>query len=88
MKYAACSGAVRWSGGLQVLKAGQSIPDEHPLVAERPELFTDTPPEADIKMPAQPSRTMAPPVESATRAPGERRSTRAPRPGKGKGGQQ
>lgn len=71
MKYANCSGAVRWSGGLQVLKPGQSIADDHPLVAERPDLFTDTEPEPDIKMPATPSRG----VERATRAPGETRGT-------------
>ncbi|MER6834252.1 hypothetical protein ABT320_09670 [Streptomyces cellulosae] len=87
MKYAACSGAVRWSGGLQVLKEGQSISDDHPLVAERPDLFTEAEPEPDIKMPAKPGRGAAAPVESATRAPGERRGTRA-RIIKGKGGQQ
>ena len=71
MKYANCSGAVRWSGGLQVLKPGQSIDDDHPLVRERPDLFTDAEPEPDIKMPATPSRG----VERATRAPGETRGT-------------
>jgi hypothetical protein len=85
MKYAACSGAVRWSGGLTVLSPGQSIADEHPLVLERPDLFTDESPEPDIKMPAKPGRTAAAPIESATRAPGERRPTRSPR-SKGKSG--
>lgn len=74
MKYSNCSGAVRWSGGLQVLKPGQSIADDHPLVAERPDLFTDAEPEPDIKTPAVPTRR-APQVERATRAPGETRQT-------------
>ncbi|GAA4676852.1 hypothetical protein GCM10023347_34000 [Streptomyces chumphonensis] len=81
MKYSKCSGAVRWSGGLQVLKPGQSIADDHPLVAERPDLFTDAEPEPDIKMPAVPSRG----VEQATRAPGETRGTRTTRKGTAKG---
>lgn len=84
MKYAACSGAVRWSGGLQVLSPGQSIADDHPLVLERPDLFTDAEPEPDIKMPAKPGRGASAPIESATRAPGERRNT--PRRSKAKGG--
>lgn len=79
MKYAACNGAVRWSGGLTVLSPGQSIADDHPLVAERPDLFTDAAPEPDIKMPAKPGRGASAPIESATRAPGERRTTRSPR---------
>ncbi len=87
MKYATCSGAVRWSGGLQVLKPGQSIADDHPLVRERPDLFTDAEPEPDIKMPAAPSRG----VERATRAPGEVRGTPTARKGatarKGKPGE-
>lgn len=81
MKYAACSGAVRWSGGLTVLSPGQSIADDHPLVTERPDLFTDAEPEPDIKMPAKPGRGAPAPVEAATRAPGERRATTR---GKGK----
>lgn len=74
MKYAACSGAVRWSGGLTVLSPGQSIADDHPLVVERPDLFTEAEPEPDIKMPAKPGRgeSAEPPrVERATREPGE-----------------
>ncbi|MEU6491095.1 hypothetical protein ABZ890_11960 [Streptomyces sp. NPDC046984] len=84
MKYSNCNGAVRWSGGLTVLKAGQSIDDDHPLVIERPDLFTDDSPEPDIKKPAKPGRTASARIESATRAPGERRGTR--RNAKGKGG--
>lgn len=88
MKYAACSGAVRWSGGLTVLSPGQSIADDHPLVAERPDLFTDDAPEPDIKMPAKPGRSAAVRVETATRAPGERRkgTSRTSPSSKSKGG--
>ncbi|MFI1030738.1 hypothetical protein [Streptomyces sp. NPDC020951] len=77
MKYAACSGAVRWSGGLTVLSPGQSIADDHPLAVERPDLFTDESPEPDIKMPAKPGRGAVAPIESATRAPGERSNARS-----------
>ncbi|MEU3255916.1 hypothetical protein [Streptomyces sp. NPDC006997] len=78
MKYVKRSLAVRWSGGTMALREGQSIADDHPLVAARPELFTDSEPEPDIKMPAVPGRHGAPRVERATRAPGEVRKT-APR---------
>jgi hypothetical protein len=73
VKYSACSGAVRWSGGLTVLKPGQSIKDDHPLVIERPDLFTDDEPEADIPLPAGPRGRHVPQVERATQAPGEAR---------------
>jgi hypothetical protein len=68
--------AVRWSGGTQILKPGQSIADDHPLVAERPELFTDAEPEPDIPMPAVPGRGRAgaPRVETAAQAPAEMRT--------------
>ncbi|MBZ6135766.1 hypothetical protein [Streptomyces olivaceus] len=71
MKYVKRSLAARWSGGTATLREGQSIGDDHPLVAERPDLFTDTEPEPDIKMPATSGRHGAPRVERATRAPGE-----------------
>lgn len=77
MKYVKRSLAVRWSGGTAALREGQSISDDHPLVAERPDLFTDAEPEPDIKMPAAPGRHGAPRVERATRAPGEVRKTTA-----------
>ncbi|MFH9404895.1 hypothetical protein ACH4JS_34810 [Streptomyces sp. NPDC017638] len=70
MKYVKQSLAVRWSGGTAALREGQSIADDHPLVAERPDLFTDTAPDPDIKMPAA-GRLGAPRVERATREPGE-----------------
>lgn len=85
MKYSTCSGAVRWSGGLTVLGIGQSIDDDHPLVAERPDLFTDTGPGPDIKLPAKPSRG-APVIEQATRAPGEVRTGGKGQPRKGQPG--
>lgn len=75
MKYVKRSMAVRWSGGTTTLREGQSIGDDHPLVEERPDLFTDAEPEPDIKMPAVPGRHGAPRVERATRAPGEVRKT-------------
>jgi hypothetical protein len=75
VKYVKRSLAVRWSGGTVALREGQSISDDHPLVAERPDLFTDAEPEPDIKMPAVPGRHGAPRVERATRAPGEVRKT-------------
>ena len=77
MKYVKRSLAVRWSGGTVALREGQSISDDHPLVDERPDLFTDEEPEPDIKMPAVPGRHGAPRVERATRAPGEVRKTTA-----------
>lgn len=88
--YANCSGAVRWTGGLTVLSPGMSISDDHPLAIERPDLFTDEAPAADIQLPSKPGRGPEPEpvVEMATREPGEQRQTRAPRqaarPAKGK----
>ncbi|MFE2352212.1 hypothetical protein [Kitasatospora cineracea] len=82
MKYAIVNGAVRWSGGLQVLRTGQSIEDDHPLALERPELFTGDQPGPDIKKPGR--HRGGPVVETATRAPGEQRATKAPAAGKGK----
>jgi len=75
VKYVKHSLAVRWSGGTAALREGQSIADDHPLVAERPDLFTDAAPEPDIRMPAAPGRRGAPRVERATREPGEVRKT-------------
>lgn len=85
MKYAKGAAVVRWSGGTTVLRMNQSIDPDHPLVAERPELFRDDDPGAEIKTPG------APVVERATRAPGEVRTTpgtgpragRVPRGGSG-----
>lgn len=68
-----------------MLSPGQSIADDHPLVIERPDLFTDAEPEPDIKMPAKPGRGATAPIESATRAPGERRNTLRRSKGKSEG---
>ena len=65
-KYATVSGVVTWSGGKTVLAAGRTTADpDHPLVRERPDLWTDEEPAAHL---AAPSR-----VERATARPGERR---------------
>jgi hypothetical protein len=37
--YASFEGVVLWSGGQQLLRAGQSIDTNHPLYIERPDLF-------------------------------------------------
>lgn len=72
MKYATMSGAVRWSGGTTLLRKGQSADDTHPLVLERPDLWTDVAPGASL---ASGRRAAQPVVERATRAPGEVRVT-------------
>jgi hypothetical protein len=71
VKYSKVAGAVRWSGGTTLLRKGQSADDDHPLVAERPNLWTDEAPGASLG-----TRRAAPVVERATRAPGEVRQTR------------
>lgn len=68
MKYSNFEGVLRWSGGTIVLKRGQSIDDDHPLVTERPALFDDANPGASIQ-------SNGPSIERATRAPGEMRQT-------------
>lgn len=68
MKYSKISAVVRWGGGTMVLHKGMSFDDEHGLVRQRPDLFTDEAPGAD-----RPAVPEAGPVERATRAPGERR---------------
>lgn len=70
MKYSTFTGAVRWSGGTAILRKGQSADDDHPLVKERPKLWTDVPPGASLATP----RSGPPVVERATRAPGETRN--------------
>jgi hypothetical protein len=71
VKYSKIAGAVRWSGGTTLLRKGQSADDDHPLVRERPSLFTDVAPGASLST----GRKAAPAVERATRAPGEVRQT-------------
>lgn len=79
MKYAKVSGAVRWSGGTTILSAGvTTADDDHALVVERPDLWTEDVPRAHLAGPgrnAPPAPVEEPPVERATRAPGEKRAT-------------
>lgn len=78
MKYARVSGSVRWSGGTTILSAGvTTADDDHALVVERPDLWTDEAPAAHLAGPGRnaPLAQPEPPVERATRAPGERRTT-------------
>jgi len=67
MKYALVTGQVRWSQGTVQLTRGKSADDDHPLVIERPDLFSNEAPDAEL--------SAAPPVERATAAPGEKRLT-------------
>lgn len=68
MKYANVSGVVTWSGGKTVLSRGKTTADDnHPLVQERPELWTDDGPLAILR--GEDDGT----IERATRAPGEKR---------------
>lgn len=78
MKYARVSGLVRWSRGSTLLSAGvTTADDDHPLVVERPDLFTDEAPAAQLaSQSSPPAAAEEPPVERATRAPGEKRQTR------------
>lgn len=74
MKYSKAAHVVRWSGGTTVLGLGMSADDDHPLVLERPDLFGDDPPGAELKKPYVPPANDDAPVERATRAPGEKRT--------------
>lgn len=77
MKYSKINGVVRWKGGTTLLRLGQSADPDHPLVKERPDLFSDVEPGASLSALKPP-----PVVERATRAPGEVRDT--PRRGPGR----
>lgn len=61
-------GNVRWSGGRQILRKGQTISADHPLRQERPDLFELAEPKPQIAV-----RGDDLPIERGTRAPGERR---------------
>lgn len=75
MKYATFSGMVTWSGGKMLLNAGATTADDdHPLVVERPDLWTDVAPEPTLPGPGR--LAGSPGVERATKAPGEKRTTR------------
>lgn len=68
MKYSLVTGSVAWSQGTAQLTRGKSADDDHPLVLERPDLFSDQVPDAEL--------SSAPTIERATAAPGEKRLTR------------
>jgi hypothetical protein len=76
VKYSKVAAAVRWSGGTTVLGFGMSADDDHPLVLERPDLFTDEAPGAELKTPRVAEKPEEAPVERATRAPGEKRNVK------------
>lgn len=81
MKYCKISGVTKWSGGVIVLREGMTADDDHPLVAERPDLWRDEDVSAvDLPTVRQPGH-----VERATAAPGERRgsTSRVPKGGSG-----
>lgn len=67
MKYSLVTGNVAWSQGTAQLKRGMSAEDDHPLVLERPDLFGDQAPDAEL--------SSGPVIERATAAPGEKRTT-------------
>lgn len=56
MKYANLDGNLRWSQGWTLLKKGDSFDDDHPIVLERPELFTDEAPGARFRSEGAPGR--------------------------------
>lgn len=60
---------VRWDGGNTILRKDQTIEEDHPLVAQYPNLFTYDVPRASLH------GTSGPVVERGTRAPGEVRRT-------------
>lgn len=68
MKYSKVAGMVRWSEGNIRLSEGQSIDDDHALVTERPDLWTDVAPGASIQSRVQ--STMQRPGEARVERPG------------------
>lgn len=87
MKYSKVTGICRWSGGNTQLTRGMSAADDHPLVIERPDLFDDAAPDAELAGPPAVLDEVPPAgpvVERATAAPGEKRTT--PRKAAQKGG--
>jgi hypothetical protein len=68
MKYAKNALVVTWSGGMAPMRAGATFEDDHPLVVERPDLFTDEEPGAQFATPTR--------VESGLQRPGESRMER------------
>lgn len=73
MKYARVDGVVRWSGGVTVLTKGVTTADaDHPLVLERPDLFTEDIPAPHLRGPKRDGGR----VENATARPGTKRGAR------------
>jgi hypothetical protein len=70
VKYSNIAGALTWSQGTILLSRGQSIEDDHPLVAERPDIWDDTAPAAIITTPHR--------VQTTMQGPGEHRMERGP----------
>lgn len=71
MKYSNFTGVVSWSGGNIPLRKGQSIDDDHPLLAERPDLFDDGEETAQVSNRVNAQAPGTPRVEStATQGPG------------------
>lgn len=74
MQFSKISGALRWSQGTIVLRVGQTIEDDHPLLLERPDIFTEEDPGADIR------QAPATRVETTMQRPGEQRTVKGPKP--------
>lgn len=73
MQFVKASGVVTWSQGTMRLVVNQTIDDDHPLVKERPDLFTEDDPGAEIRS-APVSR-----VQTTMQKPGEQRTEKGPR---------
>jgi len=74
MKYSTIEGVLTWSCGTLVMRKGMSFSDDHPLVAERPDLFTSEQPAAEVTA----SR-----VQTGMQRPGEVRMERRTAPPRG-----
>ncbi len=72
--YSSTEGVVAWSGGTLLLRQGQSIDSNHPLYAERPDLFRGLAPLGNDIDNQQHSGQ----VESTMQAPGSNRVARKP----------
>lgn len=66
MKYSNIEGYLSWSGGGILMRRGLSFDDNHPLVEERPDLFDDNEPGADVSTPSR--------VQTGMQRPGSFRS--------------
>lgn len=77
--YPVVNATVAWSAGQTHLSKGRPYGSDHPLVRERPDLFT-----GEATGVRRGGRSQAV-VETATRAPGEVRRTPRPRKGQSSG---